>query len=80
MIISKKNVVAAVAIALVFAFFASTFLAAVAQIGSCFTGFRKGTIWSDGEWHHYVDFAVNTNAEDGRWHIVSAPIALNLVV
>jgi len=39
-----------------------------------YTGISKGTIWSRGEWHHYVDLKVDNSATDREWEIVDAPL------
>lgn len=39
-----------------------------------FTGMDKGVFWSNGEWHHYVDFEVGDLDPLYRWDIVDAPL------
>ena len=39
-----------------------------------YTGVSKGTVWDNGEWHHYVDFRVNNSAPFKRWEVTSAPL------
>jgi hypothetical protein len=34
----------------------------------------KGTIWEDGEWHHYVDFNVDQSAPARNWRVIDAPV------
>jgi hypothetical protein len=38
-----------------------------------YTGVSKGTIWSHGEWHHYVDFKVEDPSFE-NWEMVEAPL------
>jgi hypothetical protein len=49
--------------------------------GTCtqyYVGMNKGTIWEDGEWHHYVDFNVNDSAPIWRWRVTEAPVESSL--
>jgi hypothetical protein len=39
-----------------------------------YTGASKGTIWSYGEWHHYVDFEIDGTSLPKRWKVVDAPL------
>ena len=41
---------------------------------SYYIGASKGTIWSHGEWHHYVDFKVVDSASLHQWEITDAPL------
>ncbi len=45
--------------------------------GSCtqyYVGVDKGMIWNNGEWHHYVDVAVDTQQPFLNWEIVEQPL------
>lgn len=36
---------------------------------------QKGVYWNGGEWHHYVEFAVDvSNPLDHRWRLTAAPM------
>ncbi len=39
-----------------------------------YVGVSKGTIWENGEWHHYVDFEVDDAAPVSSWKVVAAPV------
>jgi len=39
-----------------------------------YTGASKGTVWSRGEWHHYVDFIVDDSSLPKHWKVVDAPL------
>jgi hypothetical protein len=39
-----------------------------------YEGVGKGTIWSRGEWHHYVDFKVDNSSTHKYWKVVEAPL------
>lgn len=39
-----------------------------------YIGASKGTIWSHGEWHHYVDFKVDNSSTHIYWKVVDAPL------
>lgn len=41
---------------------------------SYYVGVSKGTIWSRGEWHHYVDFKVDNSSTYKYWKVVNAPL------
>jgi hypothetical protein len=41
---------------------------------SYYVGVSKGTIWSRGEWHHYVDFKVDDSSLHKYWKVVNAPL------
>ena len=45
---------------------------------SYYIGASKGTSWSDGEWHHYVDFNITNSASGWRWRVTEAPLASSL--
>src|SRR5687767_11061969 len=52
-----------------------------ASAGSCtryYSGTRKGLVWGNGSWHHYVDFAVNISAPDQNWRVTRAPLPTSL--
>lgn len=49
--------------------------------GTCnqyYVGESKGTVWKNGEWHHYVDFNVNDSTPGWRWRVTEAPVASSL--
>jgi len=49
--------------------------------GACthyFVGESKGTLWQNGEWHHYVDFKVDVSAPREQWKLVNAPLPSTL--
>lgn len=39
-----------------------------------YSGNNKGTIWENGEWHHYVDFEVDNSAPVSSWKVTAAPV------
>jgi hypothetical protein len=40
-----------------------------------FQAVDKGTFWDRGEWHHYVDFAVDVrDTESYHWRVTQAPL------
>jgi hypothetical protein len=41
---------------------------------SYYVGTSKGTVWSRGEWHHYVDFKVDNMPTRKYWKVVDAPL------
>ena len=43
-----------------------------------YVGVSKGTIWDDGEWHHYVDFRVDNSAPFKRWEVTAGPLPSSL--
>ena len=43
-----------------------------------YMGVSKGMIWDNGEWHHYVDFAVDNSAPYKRWEVADAPLPSSL--
>jgi hypothetical protein len=58
-----------------FAFFYESL--AMKNTNSCtsyYVGATKGTIWSTGEWHHYVDFKVDNSSTQKYWKVVKAPL------
>jgi hypothetical protein len=44
----------------------------------CYSGTAKGLVYSNGEWHHYVEFLVNISLSDGYWYIKSSPVSSSL--
>ncbi|MBI5825194.1 MAG: hypothetical protein HZB18_14285 [Chloroflexi bacterium] len=40
----------------------------------------KGTFWNRGEWHHYVDFAIDIgNPREYRWRLTRAPLPSSIL-
>jgi len=39
-----------------------------------YVGTNKGTLWENGEWHHYVDFAVDKSEPVRSWRVTNAPV------
>lgn len=45
-----------------------------------FQAVSKGTFWDRGEWHHYVDFAIDvSNPRSYRWRITRAPLPSSIL-
>lgn len=58
-----------------FAFFYESL--AMTNTNACaryYVGTSKGTIWSTGEWHHYVDFKVDNSSTYKYWKVINAPL------
>lgn len=39
-----------------------------------YEGVRKGMIWENEEWHHYVDFEVDNLEPLSSWRVIDAPV------
>ncbi len=39
-----------------------------------YMGVKKGIIWEGGEWHHYVDVAVDIQEPSYNWEIIQQPL------
>jgi len=85
-VIFSCSILLALPLVLMIALSAASFLLfyAYSPIGSTkacahyYVGVNKGTIWDDGEWHHYVDFAVDSSAPLKRWSVTEAPLPSSL--
>lgn len=57
--------------------FAPAFFSAGDPSGFCekyYKGVNKGIVWNNGEWHHYVDVAVDTQAPEYDWDLIEQPL------
>jgi hypothetical protein len=43
-----------------------------------YEGVSKGTVWEDGEWHHYVDFKIDGTSSFRRLRVTAAPLPTTL--
>jgi hypothetical protein len=43
-----------------------------------YEGVSKGTVWKNGEWHHYVDFKIDGTSSSHRLRITNAPLPTSL--
>jgi hypothetical protein len=43
-----------------------------------YVGVEKGTVWENGEWHHYVDFKVDGTTSVRRWRVTAAPLPADI--
>ena len=85
-IIFSCSVLFSLPLLLIFVSYVASFLSFFAHpshrnTGVCtqyYVGVNKGTIWDDGEWHHYVDFAVNNSAMSRHWEVADAPLPSSL--
>lgn len=65
------------ALAGVFLFFYAPIYFSPQDPGSCvasYVGINKGMVWRDGEWHHYVEFAVDNQMSFFPWEVVEQPL------
>ena len=85
-LIFSCSILFSLSLVLIFASAVASFLSfhTYSSIGSAeacaqyYAGVNKGTIWDAGEWHHYVDFAVDNSASLRRWEVTDAPLPSSL--
>jgi hypothetical protein len=85
-IIVSCSVLISLPLMLTFGLYAASFLSfyfhpSHRNSGVCtqyYVGVNKGTVWDDGEWHHYVDFTVDNSARAKRLEISDAPLPSSL--
>ena len=78
-IVFSCSILAAIPLFLFIAFIYPTFHLSISRRDNrtCtryYEGISKGTVWENGDWHHYVDFEVDDPAPDRSWRVTEAPV------